>query len=307
MYTYLLSIKKVVLGLIFFASGIGIIFAQDSIPAPEKKKPLERKPFESGIAINEQTVEIPPAKTLEFVLQHRFGTIQNGWSDLAGIWGASNIRLGLNFSITKNFLIGLGTSKNNRLQDLQWKYTFLHQRKGGFPLTIAYYGNLALNATNKSNFGIEYKFIDRLSWFHQILVARRFCKMFSMQLGFSYSHYNKVDSTSKNDAFSISVLGRIKVSPQTSVLIAYQQPFVVNYDPAFIIRYPNKWMSCSANSFPYPDVELGVEISTSTHSFHIFIASAQGIVPQQIVQYNNNNFWNGGILIGLNITRLWGF
>ncbi len=31
------------------------------------------------------TVAIPPAHTLEFVLQHRFGSIQGGWSDLAGI------------------------------------------------------------------------------------------------------------------------------------------------------------------------------------------------------------------------------
>jgi len=305
MHTFIF--KKIITCLSGFTLGIGILFAQDSIPAPETKKPLERKPFESGIAIDEQTVEIPPAKTLEFVLNHRFGTIQNGWQDLAGIWGASNIRLGLNFSITKNFLIGLGTTKNGRVQDLQWKYTFLHQRKGGFPLTLAYYGNLALNATNKSNFGTGFKFIDRLAWYHQILVARRFCKMFSMQVGFAYSHFNKVDTTSKNDVFSISVLGRIKVSPQTSVLIAYQQPFVVNYDPAFIIRYPNDWMTASTKSTPYPNIELGVEISTSTHAFQIFIASAQGIVPQYIVQSNNNNFWNGGILIGLNITRLWGF
>lgn len=299
--------KKIITCLAAFILGIGILFAQDSIPAPETKKPLERKPFESGIAIDEQTVEIPPAKTLEFVLNHRFGSIQSGWNSFFGIWSASNIRIGLNFSITKNFLIGLGTTKNGLVQDLQWKYTFLHQRKGGFPLTIAYYGNLALNATETVNFGTEYKFIDRLAWYHQILVARRFCKMFSMQVGFAYSHFNKVDTASKNDVFSISVLGRIKVSPQTSVLIAYQQPFVVNYDPAFIVRYPDKWMTASTKSIPYPNVELGVEIATSTHAFQIFLASAQGIVPQYIVQTNNNNFWNGGILIGLNITRLWGF
>jgi hypothetical protein len=304
---YTSTFKKIILCLAVFVFGIGILFAQDSIPAVKEKKPLERKPFESGIAIDEQTVEIPPAKTLEFVLQHRFGSIQGGWQDLAGIWGASNIRLGLNFSITKNLLIGIGTTKNSRVQDLQLKYTFLHQRKGGFPLTIAYYGNFSINATKSSNFGYEYKFIDRFAYYHQFLIARRFCKIFSLQLGLAYSHFNKVDSTAKNDAFSFSLLGRIKVSPQTSILIAYEQPIVVNYDPAFIVRYPNSWMTFSTKSTPFPNIQLGVEIATSTHAFHIFIASAQGIVPSYVVQYNNNNFWNGGILVGLNITRLWGF
>jgi len=85
MYTPVLSIKKFILSLVIFFAGLGILSAQDSIPVQDIKKPLEKKPFESGIFIDNQTVEIPPAKTLEFVLQHRFGTIQNGWSDLAGI------------------------------------------------------------------------------------------------------------------------------------------------------------------------------------------------------------------------------
>lgn len=306
MHTYILSVKKFVLSLVLFLSGIGVLSAQDSIPAQETKKPLEKKPFESGIFIDNQTVEIPPAKTLEFVLQHRFGTIQNGWKDLAGIWGASNIRLGLNFSITKNFLIGLGTTKNKRYQDLQWKYTFLHQRKGGFPLTIAYYGNLALNATNKSNFGKDFKFADRLAWYHEILVARRFCNEFVMQLGISYTHFNKVDSSSMNDALAISLLARLRVSPQSSIMLTYQQPIIVNYDPAFTVRYPNKWMEIPSKS-PYPNFGLGWEVSTSTHAFQVFLSVAQGIVPQEIVMYNTNNPFNGYILLGLNITRLWGF
>ena len=221
MRTYILSIKNFILSLGFFLTGIGFLSAQDSIPAQDTKKPLEKKPFESGIFIDNQTVEIPPAKTLEFVLQHRFGTIQKGWSDLAGLWGASNIRIGLNFSITKNVLIGFGTTKNKRYQDLSVKYTFLHQRKGGFPLTIAYYGNLALNATDKSNFGKDFKFADRLAWYHEFMFARRFCNRFVMQLGVSYTHFNKVDSASMNDALAISLLARIKVSPQSSIMLTY--------------------------------------------------------------------------------------
>lgn len=313
MHTSIISIRKIFLSLLFLLAGMGFAIAQDTIPAePEiTQKPLAKAPFESGICMDNQTVSIPPAQTLEFVLQHRFGTIQNGWSDLAGLWGASNIRLGLNFSITKNLLVGLGTAKNNRLQDFQVKYTFLHQRKGGFPLTIAYYFDLTLNATNKTKFGPGYKFADRLAYYNEFMFARRFCKMFSAQIGLSYTHYNKVDqaadSNARNDAFAISLLARVKVSPQSSIVLAYTQPIVLNYDPAFIVRAGHNWMEVPKNKAPYANLSLGWEVSTSTHTFHVFMSAAQGILPSEIVMRNTNNFFNGFILVGFNLTRLWGF
>jgi hypothetical protein len=313
MHTSIFSSKKVILGLAFMILGIGSIIAQDSIPAePEvTQKSLAKPAFESGICMDNITVAIPPAKTLEFVLQHRFGTIQGGWSDLAGIWGASNIRLGLNFSITKNLLVGLGTTKNNRLQDLQVKYTFLHQEKEGFPLTIAYYFDLSLNATNKTIYGADYKFVNRFAYYNEFLFARRFNNMISAQLGISYTHFNKVDlnadSTAKNDALAISLLARVKISPQSSIVLAYQQPIILNYDPAFIVRSGNNWMEIPKNRAPYANISLGWEVSTSTHAFHVYMSAAQGILPSEIVMHNTNNFFNGFILIGFNLTRLWTF
>lgn len=308
-----MTIRKILLSILFFFTGLAIAFSQDAAadsnaaPVPAKK-PLEKAPFESGIFMDYQTVSNPPAHTLEFILQHRFGTIQNKWTDLWGIWGASNIRLGLNFTVMKDFMIGLGTTKQFMVQDLQWKYTFLHQRKGGFPLTIAYYGDLGLDARDRKNFGDNYKFVDRFSWYHEFMFARRFCKMFSMQLGLSYSHFNKVDTTSMNDVASISLLGRLKVSPQSSITLAFEQPIVLNYDPAFVVRYPNKFMTIQSGTKPYQNISLGWEISTSTHAFQIFIAAANGIVPQYVTAMNStNNFWNGYILFGFNLTRLWSF
>jgi hypothetical protein len=304
MHTSIISTKRIILALAFVFSGLGTIIAQDSIPAePEvTQKPLAKAAFESGICMDNITVAVPPSKTLEFVLQHRFGTIQNGWSDLGGLWGASNIRLGLNFSITKNLIVGLGTTKNSRLQDLQVKYAFMHQRKGGFPLTIAYYFNLSLNATNKTKFGDDYKFVDRLAYYNEFMFARRFNGMLSAQLGISYTHFNKVDRTSdssaRNDALAFSLLGRIKVSPQSSIVLAYTQPIVLNYDPAFIVRDGYNWMEFPKNKAPYANFSLGWEVSTSTHAFHLYISAAQGILPSEVVMHNTNNFFNGFILVG---------
>lgn len=302
----LIQIKRSLLAFLFIVLFSGIGIAQDEEGTTTEKKPLERAPFESGIFMDDQTVRTYPSKTLEFVLQHRFGTIQNGFEDLFGIWGATNIRMGLNFSITDNLMIGFGTTKNNRYQDLSLKYTFLHQRKGGFPLTIGYYGNIGLNASPKDNFGDDYSFADRFSYYHELMFARRFCKMFAMQLGFAFVHYNQVDTTIKNDAFSISAIGRIKVSPQTSVVLSGEIPLMLGYDTPFILKYGQKGIFDGPKA-PKANVGIGVEISTSTHAFHIFLSAAQGILPQDIVIYNQNNFFNGAIMIGFNMTRLWNF
>ena len=298
------DMKRIILVIVLCVFASGMIFAQDSIPAGKERKPVTKAPFESGICMDVLTVSSPPAgKTLEFVLQHRFGTIQNDWSDLFGIWGASNIRMGLNYSINPNVVVGFGTTKNKRYQDFSVKYTFLRQRDKGFPLTIAYYFDFAINATNESNFGKDYKFVDRLSYYNEFMFARRFCRMFSMQAGLSYTHFNKTDSL--NDVIGITLLGRLKVSPQTSVVVSYSAPLVQGYDKPFIIPYPRDWYYFNDQS--KQNFNVGVEISTSTHTFHIFLGAAQGIIPQEIMRYNGNDFFKGEIILGFNMTRLWNF
>lgn len=290
--------RRIVLCLVLLVAGSTFVFSQDTTISQTPAKSLAKAPFESGYFIDDQTVVQPPAHTLQLILQHRFGTIQNGWTDLAGLWGASNIRFGLDYTITKNLLVGIGTTKLKTSQDVQVKYTFAHQTQKGFPLTIAVYGNMALNCLNKSTFGKEYKWTDRLSYFGEFMFARRFCKEFSAQFGIGWVHFNQVDSTMKethvnshyNDNLFLTGIGRVKISPQTSIMLSYSQS---------VFTYLNR--------MPWPNVGLGVEISTSTHAFQIFISAAQGILPQEISMYNNNNPYNGALLIGFNITRLWTF
>ena len=56
-----------------------MVNAQDE---PETESKPVRSTFESGILIDQQTNNIPTANTLELLIQHKFGTIQNGITDL---------------------------------------------------------------------------------------------------------------------------------------------------------------------------------------------------------------------------------
>ena len=63
------------------------------------------------------------------VIQHKFGTIENGHSNLWGIYGSSNIRIGLNYVPFKNFQIGAGITKRYMTTDVNAKWTVLQQTR----------------------------------------------------------------------------------------------------------------------------------------------------------------------------------
>ena len=88
------------------------LLGQDSTEAHvvKKVKPVKNT-FGSVWLIDNQTVMVPIKGTLEFDIQHRFGTIDNGKKDLWGFFAPSNIRLGLNYEPINNLFVGAGITK----------------------------------------------------------------------------------------------------------------------------------------------------------------------------------------------------
>ena len=215
-----------------------------------------------------------------------------------GIYGASNIRLGLNYSIIDKLSLGFGTTKNNKLQDFNLKWAILTQsRSGHIPISITYYGNMAIDARAKDNFRNG---TDRLSYFHQIIVARKIVKAFSLQVAPSLSHFNAVagywnesgekEGLMKNDHIAIAVSGQWNFTAQSSLIFNYDQP---------LTKHPT--------NNPDPNLSIGVELATSAHAFQLFFTNYNAIVPQYNNVFNSNDYRDGDFLIGFNITRLWGF
>jgi hypothetical protein len=269
---------------------LGYFIVNDSKP--------ERTPYASGYLIDNQTNVMPPAKSLEMVIQHRFGTMENGISDLWGIFGAANTRLGLNYSITDWLQVGVGTAKVNKLQDIGLKINLLQQsRDKKVPLTVTYYGNLAIDARDEKNFGINYSFNDRLTYFNEILVTRKFCDWFTMTVGGSFTHFNMVDSLMEHDKIALHFLGRFKVTEQSSVIF--------NYDLPLKLGSIAEWDHFTDP--PKQNMGIGWEIATLTHAFQVFVGTSTFMVPQYNVMMNQNDWTKGDIFIGFNITRMWNF
>ncbi len=306
----------ILLALLSFISG-GSFAQQEATEAPvvkEKDYPVNAT-FESGVLIDAQTVVIPEVKTLEMVIQHKFGTIENGRSDLWGIYGSANIRLGLNYVPVKNFQIGAGITKKSMIgeksiTDLNAKWTILQQtRKSSIPVSVALYGNVGIDGTPASAFEslkiriasdklpIGYKFNDRLSYFSQLIVARKFTDWLSVQAGVSFTHYNLVGVVYDHDKVGVHGSGRIKVSPQGSIIFNYDAPLKIKD-----ISEQREW-----TKHPKPSLAVGYEVSTGTHAFQIYMASTTSLLPQDNIMWNQNEMNEKGFAIGFTITRLWGF
>jgi len=313
----MLIMKKIIPILFLLLSLCTYSFAQDEAEeavAVEKDKPV-RSPWESGYLIDNQTSLIQVKNTLEFAIQHKFGTIGNGRSDLWGIYApGSNIRLGLNYVVLKNVQVGWGITKKNMYNDFNLKWTALEQtRANKVPVSVTLYGVMAIDGRSKDYFdGMRYFHSSdpdsplstyafrsgaRLSYFSQLIIGRKFNDWLSLQAAASFSHYNLVARTGDHDKVGAHLGGRIKFSPQSSIIFNYDIPLKIKD-----ISEQREWID-----HPRENLALGLEVSTSTHAFQIYLGAADGLIPQDQMMFNQNDWKNKGLAVGFVITRLWNF
>ena len=280
----------------------GVVVAQESTDTekPAKENKPVKEAFESNWIMNNQTMIVPFAHTLEFDICHRFGVVENGFDDLIGMYAPSNIRLGLSFTPIKNLQVGAGITKELMMNDLNIKYNILQQtQSNSIPVFVTYYGNMVIEGGDNNGDQVDSviyrrypKEADRFSYFNQLIIGRKFSKKITIQLSGSYAHFNLIDTTGnpdlKHDNMSVGLAGRFKCTPQMSVLFAYDYQL----NPAKDVK---------------PNAALGVEWSTGSHAFQIFLSPYRSIMWQRDMVYNRNDFTDKGFALSFNITRLWGF
>lgn len=267
------------------------LFAQnDSVKV--SGKPV-RFTFTTTSLVDNQTTESIYKGGIEFQIHHRFSLIED-ISDLYGIYGSANTRLALSYGITDRLMVGFGTSKDYKLQDFHWKYVILQQTEDNrIPVSLAYYGNMVIDARAEENFGPEDTFepIHRLSYFTQLIVARKLSERFSIQVAPSLAYFNSVplnaDSTAgyKNLNYGISAGAKANLFGSNSLIIEYDQMLSKQDTP----------------EQPKPNLALGWEVGTATHSFQVFVSNFNKIINQYDLLYNTNDFTEWEYLVGFNI------
>ncbi|HVX50941.1 MAG TPA: DUF5777 family beta-barrel protein [Chitinophagaceae bacterium] len=282
---------------------INSLLAQDSTqsPGPAKKASYVKNTFSGSYLIDNQTVNVGVKGTFEFDISHRFGTVNNGTKDLFGIFSSANMRLGFSYVPVKDLQVGFGANNYNMETDFSLKYAIMRQRKdNSVPVSVTYYGNAAMDTRKKNPSLPIVTFSDRLTFFNQLLFARKITEAFSVQAGISLTHINNVgayyDSAHniqpqmKNNHIAVCFSGRYKLSPGMAVIVNYDQP---------LTQHPM--------NNPHPNISFGLEMSTSGHTFQIFAGNYGYTLPQDNNFLNQNDYTKGQFLIGFNISRLWNF
>jgi hypothetical protein len=267
-----------------------ISFAQEEVK--EVERPV-RSPYEAVMLVDFPTTKTPSKGSFEYYIHHRFGSVENGISDLWGFYAPANISIGVNYGVTSRLSLGFGTEKNNKMQVFSAAYRIFEQtRSGKIPVSVMLYGNAAIDARNESVFGTNFQGSNRLSYFGQLIVGRKITNSLTLHTAVSFSHFNAVDSLLEHDKIAWHIGGRIKVWSDNSIIFEYTKPLAPdNFAEHVELTNP-----------PKSGLSLGLELGTSTHAFQIFLSNYQGIVPQHNVSFNQNDFFDGDMLIGFNIT-----
>jgi len=255
----------------------GLLNAQDE-PTPVVPA------FETILLIDNQTTTNPYKGQLIFDIQHRFSQIKE-INDLFGLFGSANTRLGVNYGVTDKIMLGFGTTRTFMLQDVRWKYSILTQNSK-IPISLSYSGNAVLDARADKYFGPEedYKFVYRVSSLNQLIVSTRIGNKVSLQVAPTYVWFNAVPEGYNNANAAINFAGRFQVLGFHSIICEYTQPLL------------------EADKEVYPNLALGVEIGTSTHSFRVFASNYNSIIMNQGIAYNDKNPWEGDFQFGFNIS-----
>lgn len=290
--------KKIILSLSLIASSTSAILSQNTddllnMVSEKPKKEYTTATFKTTRLVNFHTVEVLSRRSLDFRISHRFGDFNSGAYNAWGIDGGANIRLSLEYCHGSRLMFGIGRTSGKKIADGFLKYRLLKQttKGGGMPVSVTLFTgiyhtfmqNVLIDGENK------YQSIpDRLSFCHQIMIARKFSSRFSFQLTGAMVHFNLVDKISdKNDCFIVGAVTRFKVAKRQAITLEYG--YRIN-------RY-------SKDKY-YDSFGVGYDLETGGHVFQLHLTNSFGLTEDQYFMYTNTSWSNWGIRLGFNISRV---
>lgn len=263
----------------------------DASKTEEREKVYET--FFGTRVINGHSVETPVARSLQFIIAHRFGRVNSGFYQFFGLDQAS-IRFGFEYGILDRLCAGFGRSTFRGTWDAFLKGRVLEQQKGkgAMPLSLTLMAGMALDGRRRLYLdGRNEDFSDRLSFYYQALAARKFGTWLSVQLMPTLVHQNIVKTPDDpNMLFIMGGAARFRITPSFAILAEYYYRVADNPQAPW-----------------HNPVALGVDINTGGHVFQIQLTNAQAMFETGFMRMTTGNILKGDIHLGFNIVRSFGF
>jgi len=236
-----------------------------------------------------QSVENPAKGTLQFLVEHNFGKVNEGAYNMWGL-DRSTIRLGLEYGVTDKLSLSLGRSTYEKTVDGALKYKILRQSTGkrNMPLSLSVYAGGAWNGLKWADTSRTNYFSSRMSYVTQLLIARKFSNALSLQFTPTMIHKNLVATRNEqNDIFSMGIGGRLKVTQRTTLNAEY------------FYMLPGTSADIYTNC-----LSVGCDIETGGHVFQFRLSNAQPMFEQGFIGDNTEKWSKGDIYFGFTINRV---
>lgn len=285
---------KVLRLLVMLMCSSTVLYAQDDLLNELSKQDSAQTipvtaTFKSTRVVNGQSVETMKKKHLDLRISHRFGKLNSGAYQFFGLDQAT-MRLGFEYGLTDDLMIGVGRSTSQKVYDFFGKYKLLKQTSGArnIPVSVTLFGGTGVATVDK-----EREFQDKLYYTAQVLIARKFGERLSLQLSPTYLYRTMPDVTGDEKVlFAAGIGGRFKLSKRVSL----------NGEYFYTAREKNTLTA------PYHDsMSFGVDIETGGHVFQLHFTNSLGMIEKQFIGETTGSWGKGDIHYGFNISRTFSF
>ncbi len=263
----------------------------------EKKRDYATATFKTTRLINGHSNENAAAGVLDFKISHRFGMVNKGAYELFGLDQAS-MRMGLEYGISNKLMVGVGRSTFQKQYDAFGKFKILRQSKGGnwpSPISVSAVSTVMLKTLKYEDPTVKNYYTSRLSFAHQLIIARKFSEGLSLQLMPSFVHYNIANSvTEPNDIFALGGGGRIKLTKRLSFNVEYYHVLPLSFVEGEAYR-----IAGTKNS-----LAVGFDIETGGHVFQLHFTNSTGMTEKTFITETTGDFFKGDIHFGFNVSRV---
>ena len=245
--------------------------------------------FKTNRVINLHSLENTAAGVMDFKISHRFGQLNGGFYDLFGLDNAT-LRLGFDFGLTDNIVVGVGRSSLEKTYDMFSKIKILRQSTGkkNMPITLAIFNSVAVQTLRDSDPDRKTPFTGRLFYTHQLILGRKFSESFTLQLSPTLVHRNLTQTAAeKNTVWALGVGTRYKLSKRVAI------------NGEYIYVGPDQLRPGFKNS-----LSIGFDIETGGHVFQLHFTNSNSMIEKGFITETNGNWLDGDIHFGFNISRV---
>jgi hypothetical protein len=155
------------------------------------------------------------------------------------------------------------------------------------PVTVVFVGEIDYRTQKYPNPDLQDDKAGRTEYTSQLLIARKFDNLFSLQIMPTYIHRNLVET--KKDMNGIAAVGVGGTLRLQKVLRLNAEYFWVQNHNTTTTKY-------------YSPLALGVCYQTSRHAFELFATNSTGITSNNHIAFTTGNYRNSDIGIGFNIS-----